>query len=145
MNAKPSATQRPQPPSPSVLHRQQMLRQVWLPLAASLLLVLALVVLTLIGAAQASPLITKWGNLAAVYIILPVLFVGLLILALLGGSIYGVGKLLRKLPYWMLVAQTRVAGLAGAVRRAADAAVKPIFAAHLLAARARALRKQIFH
>ena len=143
MNAKPSATGLPNALSPAALHRRQMLLQVWLPLAASIIVFLALAILTIVGAAQGSPAVEKWGNLSAIYILLPVLFVGLLILALVGGAVYGMRKLLGKMPYWMMVAQAQVANLSALIRKGADAAASPVFAVHMFTARVRALQQQI--
>ena len=145
MNAKPSV-KKPSPPlSPAVLHRRQMLQQVWLPLAASLIVLLALMILTIVGAVQGNPAVEKWGNLSAIYIILPVLLVSLILLALVGGAVYGMSKLLNKMPTWMMMAQAHAVTLSAMIRKAANAATQPAFAVHLFAARARALRKQIFH
>jgi hypothetical protein len=145
MERKLSVAELPINASPAAMHHRQMFRQVWLPLIASIVILLVLVILTLIGAVQESPLIEKWGNFSAIYIIIPVLFSGLLLLALLAGSIYGMRKLLRALPGWMWIAQMHIASLAVMIRRAADATTRPVFAAHLSSARARALWKQFFH
>ena len=130
--------------SPVVEHRRQMFKQVWLPLIASIILFLALVILTIVGAAQGSPQIERWGNLSAVMIILPVLFVGLITLIILGAADYGLSRLLKRIPEWMLKAQLFMIQLALSVRRAADAATKPIFAVNTFSTRASTLWDRIF-
>ncbi len=145
MERKSPVSQKANQPSPAESHRQQMLRQVWLPLAVSLLIFLALVALTLWGAVKGSPQITKWGNLSAIYVILPVLFAALVILALLAACIYGMVKLLKAMPGWMLIVQAFMQRVYAAVRQASDAAVRPVFSAQANSARARSFWKQIFH
>jgi hypothetical protein len=150
MESKTSVSSSPKTPAPvgvhpSVMHRRQMLRQVWLPLAGSLIVFLALVILTIVGAAQGSPLIEKLGNVSAIYVIIPVLGAGMVVLALLGGSVYGMRKLLGVMPRWMTKAQSVVASVAEKIQKGADAVTRPIFAANTFAARVRAFRNQIFH
>lgn len=122
-----------------------MLLQVWLPLIGGLTVFLALSALTIAGAFLGSSQIERWANLSAVYIILPVLFVGLLLLGLLSGGIYGVAKLLKAMPRWMFIAQGGFQRASVIARKAADAAAQPFFSAHASSARARAFWKQIFH
>ena len=145
MEQKPSVAQKPVNLPPAVMHRRQMLRQVWLPLCASIVVLLGLVILTLVGAVQKSPSVEKWGNLSTIYIIIPVLLSGLLIQALLGGCVYGMRKLLRAMPGWMTIAQMRIADLAAIIRRAANAAVRPVIVVHLSSTRTRTFWKEIFH
>lgn len=125
--------------TPSADHRRQMKLQVWLPLIASIVFVLALVILTIVGAVRGSPQIERWGNISAVIVILPVLLAGLLLLGLVGGSAYGLTKLLQKMPGWMLNAQLFILRVALLTRKGADAATKPIFTANNFSARASAL------
>lgn len=88
--------------SPSVEHRRQMTWQVWVPLGASILIFLGLTGLVVAGALAKSDQIERWGSLSAVWIILPVLFVGLIILTILIACVFGMSKLLVKMPDWML-------------------------------------------
>ena len=53
---------------------------------------------------------------------------GLVVLAILGGLIYGMAKLLGALPYYTGIAQDYVIIARGYIMRAADMAVKPILA-----------------
>jgi hypothetical protein len=122
-----------------------MLWQVWAPLTASMIIVLALAVLSVVGAAQGSSQVERWGNLSAVWVILPVLVSGVLILGLVGGSAYGVYWLLKKMPGWLLKAQLFMLRLALTTRRAADKATTPVFAVNTFSTRASTLWSKIFH
>lgn len=122
-----------------------MFLQVWLPLIGTLVLVLALVTLAIIGTVQGSSQVNRWGNISAVFVILPVLVVGLVLLALTGGLAYGVSRLLKKMPGWLYSAQTFMQRLAESVEKAADAAVQPVIKVNMTKTRAAAFWDRIFH
>ncbi|HEX9019247.1 MAG TPA: hypothetical protein VF806_08665 [Anaerolineaceae bacterium] len=126
-------------------HRRQMFWQVWLPLGVTIVIVLFLAVLSVIGAAQGSSQVERWGALSAVWVIIPVLIWGVVLLALVGGMAFGVTLLVRKMPGWMLRAQLLVIRIGLMVRRAADAATKPVVTANTVTTRAATLWDRIFH
>ena len=130
--------------SPGEQHRRQMLRQVWLPLGASIIVMLALMILSIIGTLQGSSEVNRWGNISAIFIILPVLFFGILLLGILAGADYGMAKLLKKVPEWMLKAQLFMINLALTIRRAADSSTKPIFKVNTFSTRVATLWDRIF-
>jgi hypothetical protein len=129
--------------SPAAEHRRQMRWQVWVPLIASIVVILALVSLTVIGAMGGSSQIARWANLSAVWIIAPVMLVGFLFLVITAACVYGMSKLLKRMPDWMLRVQLWMEHLALTVRRAADAATQPVMATSGLKARALALWRKI--
>lgn len=131
--------------TPTRAHRRQMLLQVWLPLIITIIVVLAIAVLSVIGAVQGSSQIDRWGSIAAIWVIIPVLIVGIVLMAIVGGLAFGVAILVRKTPGWMLKAQLLSLRIALIVRRAADAATKPVVKANTLSARAVTLWDRIFH
>lgn len=125
--------------SPVEDHRKQMRMQVWLPLGLTLLVALALVVLTIVGAVNESPAVNKWGNLSAVFVIIPVLLTMLVFLVIVGAAVYGMRKLLQKMPDWMLRLQLRMVRISLGVRRAADAATQPVMKTNTFSARVKRL------
>jgi len=131
--------------SPADMHRRQMARQVWLPLILTLIVVLALTILAIIGTIQGSSQVNRWGNISAVLVILPVMVGGVVLLAIVGGSAYGVSKLLKKMPGWMLRLQLIMERLSQTVRRVSDKSTRPIFAVNTFNARVAALWNRIFH
>ncbi len=145
MNAKFTPLNPSKKPTPTAEHRRQMIWQVWVPLIASILVVLAVEILAIIGAAHGSPLVDHWGAIAAILIIIPVLLVLLVILGIVGGMVYGVSRLLKPLPGWMLKAQLFMVRLALIIRRASDSATKPVVAASTFSARVSRLWNDIFH
>jgi hypothetical protein len=119
----------------AIEHRRQMIWQVWVPLITSIVIVLILAILVIVGAVQGSSQVERWANISTVIVILPVLVSGLILLILVGGLAYGITMLLKKMPDWLLKAQLFMLHLALSIRRAADAATKPVFAANTLSAR----------
>lgn len=130
--------------TPAARHRKQMLWQVWAPLIASIVIFLALAILSVVGAVQGSPQVERWGNLSAVWVIMPVLFSGLLLLVIVAGLAYGVHKLLQKMPEWLLKAQLFMLRLALTIRRAADQATTPVVAVNTFSARVSTLWGKFF-
>jgi hypothetical protein len=145
MDQKLSVAELPINTSPAAAHRRQMIRQVWIPIIASIIIVLAVVILAIIGTVQGSSLINQWGNISAIYLIIPILFTGLVLLALNAAIIYGLGKLYKKMPLWLFIARMRTAQVAVMVRRGSNAAVQPVMKVHMFNARVRALWKKIFN
>jgi hypothetical protein len=92
MNEKLTVVELPINASPVADHRRQMLWQVWLPLGISIFIVLALIILTIVGAAQDSPQISRWGNISAIMVIIPVLLVGTLLLVIVLALVYGMSN-----------------------------------------------------
>lgn len=88
-------------------HRKQSFWQIYLPLAIVLLIIIAIIVLAVITAAQgdAEGVNSKWAGLTLMVIILMSSVVGLVVAALLYGSIYLLAKGIRKTPEVSLQAQ----------------------------------------
>jgi len=120
-----------------------MIWQVWVPLAASLIIVLGFAILAILGAAVGSPQVERWGNISAVIVIVPWLVIGLVLLAIVGGSAYGVFFLLQKMPGWMLKVQLFMIQLALIIRQASDAATKPVMSVNTFSARVKALWRKV--
>lgn len=131
--------------TPSARHRKQMVWQVWVPLIATIVILLALAVLAVIGAFRGSPQVDHWGAIAAIWVIIPVLITGIILMAIVGGSAYGVSVLLKHMPEWMLKAQLFMIHLALTVRRVADAATKPVFGVSTTSAKATTIWRRILH
>ena len=145
MDRKLSVAELPINTSPAAQHRRQMIWQVWVPIIASIIIVLAVAILAIVGTVQGSSLINQWGNISAIYCIIPILVTGLVLLALNGGIIYGLGKLYKKMPLWMFIVRMRAAQMAVLVRRASNSAVQPVMAVNSFDARVRAFWKKIFN
>jgi hypothetical protein len=134
MNKNAPVTQNPVILWPAVAHRKQMLWQVWVPLGSCLTLVLVMVIITVAAAAIGSEQIARWGNISAIWVITPVLLALLLFLAIFSASVYGMAKLLEKMPGWLLTAQTFMVMVSQTVRQGADTTTRPILAVNSFSA-----------
>ena len=106
MNDTPSPVPPPVPPAPPERprnplthrqHRRESLRQITLPLATGVIVLLALCALTVVGSA-APDQHTRWAGISLVWLIVPTLFFALILLILLAGVIYLVTLLYQRLP-----------------------------------------------
>jgi len=109
-------------------------RQIILPMALAVALMLVLTVLLIIVTARGSEDVGRWAAISTIWILLPVLLAGLVVFVLLAGLIYLMARLLGVLPTYTGLAQDYVQLGALYVQRFTEAAVKPIFAVDGLAA-----------
>ena len=121
-------------------HRRQVLWQITLPFVFGVVVFLVLAVLTgLSGVGEVS----RWADVSTIWLIIPVLFVGLIFLAILGGLIFAVIWLVRNLPRYALKLQNIFALIEAKTRQASDAAVEPILRAQSFSASVKALRRNL--
>jgi hypothetical protein len=137
---------RPVPTTPeerTAEHKRQMLLQVWLPLGGGIVLVLAVCVLAILGTVYRSTEINRWGNISSIYLLIPTLLVNLVPLILLGLAIYGMSKLLAKMPGWMYAVQAFFGRIYAFTRQAADKLAAPVLAAGGFSEGLKAARRKI--
>ena len=105
-------------------HRREVLWQITVPSIAGIILLLAVAVLaSLSGSAPAR----LWGDVALIWLILPMLVVLLVFTVILGGLVYLVVRLNLALPGLAFKAQDLVRAVQDKLTAAADLAVKPVF------------------
>ena len=137
---------RPVPSTPEeriAAHHRQMLLQVWLPLAAGVLLFLAVGFLVILGALRGSSEIDRWGALSAIYVLIPTCFGSLLTMALLFFMVRGLGILHHRLPGWMYLAQAFFARISAQVRILADKIAAPVVTVGSVTEGLKAARRKI--
>lgn len=120
-------------------HRRQRTRQVILPVILAAILFVAAVVLISIATFRDNGDVGRWAAISTMWIAIPVCLMGFVFLALLGGMIYLMGRLLGVAPTYTGRAQDFVHKLAIRIRRFADMAVKPVFSIHGYGATIKAL------
>ncbi len=122
MNAK-----LPQPVHESYLkHRKQVVWQIIVPMVLTVMLCIALIVLINIATFNQGGDAARWAAVSTIWIVIPIMFGLVIVLALLGGLVYLMYKLLDVTPTYTGMAQDYVHIGAGYVRRALDAIVKPV-------------------
>lgn len=109
-------------------HRKQVMQKIILPVVLSALVLVGIVVWVSYATFSQGGDVGRWAAISTIWVIIPMLLGGLVVLAILGGLIYGMAKLLGALPYYTGIAQDYVIIARGYIMRAADMAVKPILA-----------------
>lgn len=131
-------------PSPAMQHRRQIIWQIWMPLGTSILAVLILAGFSVVGAFSHSDQIERWGNLSAVWVILPGLITLIIFLVIIIAGVYGMSKLLEHMPIWMLKLQSIFERVCSIASNAADRSTKPVMVVNGAQARVSTLWKKIF-
>ena len=128
MSTSTSLPKRPRPLS-DPKHRKQTFWQIWVPLCLSFLVILLLAVLAAISAgSSASPTVTKLSHLSTIYMITPVLIVGVVVLVLMGLVIYGMTRLIDILPVYTRMVQGFFRQIAEFFRMWSNRTVQPVLA-----------------
>ena len=107
-------------------HRRQLWTQILTPLIIAIALIIAVAVLTGIATFHDNGDVGRWAAISTIWIIMPFMVAGIIFLAIFIGLIYGMARLLQLIPPYTGYAQRLVWRAEGYVKRAADAAVKPI-------------------
>ena len=115
----------PQPIHESYLkHRKQLTWQIILPMVLTSILLIALIVLINIATFRDNGDVARWAEISTIWIVIPIMVGMLILLALLGGIIYLLAKLLDITPRYTGQAQDFVYKVAAAIKRGLDAVVK---------------------
>ena len=120
-------------------HRRQRTTQIILPVVLAAILFLAAIVFINIATFGYNGDVGRWAAISTMWIAVPVCIFGFAFLVLAGGMVYLMGRLLGVAPIYTGRAQDFVHKLAIRIRRAADVAVKPIFALNGFVATIKAL------
>ena len=89
------------------LIRRDVAWQIALPLGLAVLVVLVLAVLLILPVG--APARSVWADISLIFLIIPTGLIGLVVLALVAGLVYGLMIVLRELPYYAKKAQDFVA------------------------------------
>ncbi len=120
------------------MHRSEMLWQVILPTVVGFLLVAFLAVL--LARAEVADA-SQWADVSLIWLVLPVLLLGLIPLAILGALIYLVTRLLAVLPIGAFRLQKAVIEVEARVRIGTDKAADPIIRLRGARAALRSIRR----
>ena len=107
-------------------HRKQRVTQVILPVIIAALLMVALIVLISLAAFKSGGDVGRWAAISTIWIIIPILLAGLIVLTLLVGLVYLMVRALGALPHYTGIAQDYVYKAQAYIIRAANMLVKPI-------------------
>ena len=102
--------------------------QVILPVMLGSLLVIGMIVLISIATFKAGGDVGHWAAISTIWIVLPIIIVGLIFLAVLIGFIYLLSHALGVLPRYTGIAQDYVYKARAYLLRGADLVVRPVIA-----------------
>jgi len=119
--------QLPQPEHYSYrLHRKQRNLQIILPVVLSALVLVGLIVLVSFATFKSDGDVSRWAAVSTIWIIIPALLGGLIVLAILVGLIYLMARALGALPHYTGIAQDYVFIARNYIIRGADMVVRPV-------------------
>ena len=101
--------------------------QIVLPVALSLLAIIALVVLIVnVTFYQGTGDVARWAAVSTIWIVIPIMIGLLIVFALVAGLVYLLAKLLHITPTYTGLAQDYVHLAASYIRRGTEALIKPV-------------------
>lgn len=107
-------------------HRQQRVTQVILPVLLGALLMVGMIVLISLSTFNSGGDVVRWAAISTIWIVIPIMLAGLIVLAILIGLIYLMVRALGALPRYTGIAQDYVYKARACILRAADMAVRPV-------------------
>ncbi len=110
------------------LHRKQRTTQIILPVAIGSLALIGMIVLISFATFKSNGDVSRWAAISTIWIIIPILFTGLITLAILVGLIYLMARALVALPRYTGIAQDYIYIAQSYIIRGADMVVKPVIA-----------------
>ena len=110
------------------LHRKQRNTQIILPVALGAIILIGMIVLISLATFRSNGDVGRWAAISTIWIVIPILLAGLILLAILIGIIYLMARALGALPHYTGIAQDYVYMARGYIIRGADMAAKPIIA-----------------
>lgn len=109
-------------------HRKQVVRQIILPVVIAAILMIALIVLISLVTFNSNGDVGRWAAISTIWIIIPAILAGLILLAILVGLIYLMARALSALPTYTGIAQDYVYKAKTYIIRGADMVAKPVIA-----------------
>jgi hypothetical protein len=107
-------------------HRKELTWQIIFPVALSVVLCIALIVLINIATFRDNGDVARWAAVSTIWIAIPIIIGMLIVLALLLGLVYLMGRLLNVTPTYTGLAQDYVNKAVVYIKRALEAIVKPV-------------------
>jgi hypothetical protein len=108
------------------LHRKQMWTQILLPLLLTILVFIGIIVLTSIATFRNNGDVARWAAISTIWLVIPVMFAGLIVLAILAAIIYLLARLIGIIPPYSHEAQRIIYRIEGYIKRGTEMVVKPV-------------------
>ena len=120
-------------------HRRQTFWQIYFPLIAFGVLVIAAIVLAILAESEGA---SKWADISLIYMISVMIVVCVIIIAVLIVSAYYTTRVIKESPYFFFLIQKYTYLIEIRVKRASNVAVEPILRLNGYIAGVRALRRK---
>lgn len=121
------------------VHRRQFWLQIFLPVLLPILIIIAVAVLTSISALSGTGDPSRWAAISTIWLVIPAMMFGLLLLATLVGLVYLLARGLDVLPSYTSLAQYYVNRVASSIKHFSDKATKPVIFLNSLGASMKAI------
>lgn len=108
-------------------HRRQFWLQIFLPMILTVLLIFAVATLTTLAAFGGSGDAPRWAAISTIWLVIPIMLFGLLVLTILVGLVYVMARGLKEIPTYTSQAQQQVNRAKRAIKHYSDTAAKPVF------------------
>jgi uncharacterized membrane protein len=105
------------------IHRRQFWLQIFLPSILAVILLIAVAGIAALGGDSDS---ARWAAISTIWLVIPVMFFGLIFLALLLGLVYLLVRTLQVFPTYTSLAQYYVNRAASAIKEFSDKATRPV-------------------
>ena len=127
---EPMKAELPKPPEhhSRKVHRRQVARQIYLPIALASLLMIAVSILVGVTTFRDGGDVGRWAAISTMWILIPVILAGLIFLAIIVALIYLLAQALRYLPRYTGIAQDYTYYARTRIIHGAKAAEKPFHA-----------------
>ena len=114
------------------LHRKQVWTQILLPILLTVLVFIAVIVLTSIATFRDNGDVARWAAISTIWLVLPVMIAGLIFLVILLAIIYLLARLIGIIPPYSDQAQRFVFQIEGYVKRGTEMIVRPVLFVDLI-------------
>lgn len=121
-------------------HRREVLIQITIPLVVGVVILIALMVL---AALSSAPTASRWGDISLIWLIIPTMLFGMILLILTAAVAYGVVRLIQVVPGLFRKLQDLLNTVGAMVRMIDDKLVEPSLRIHSFWAGARAARRTL--
>lgn len=121
------------------VHRRQVWLQIFIPIILAVLLIVAVAIITGISAFGGNGDPARWAAISTIWLVIPAMAFGLLLLATLAGLVYLLARALQVIPTYSSNAQYYINRVTSAIKRFSDMAAKPFIFLNSIGASLKAL------
>jgi FtsH-binding integral membrane protein len=86
-------------------HKREVSQQIYLPVIIGLLIILAGVIAIIIYGVQAGSNLRRWADVSLIWVIIPAMFIGVVMMVVVIGALYGITRVLGILPGYSKIVQ----------------------------------------